>query len=192
MSLCVVGECSRPVYIKSRGLCRAHYNRWWRHGDPLGGRPVMSARTIEDVWARVQRGGADDCWPWTGSVDRDGYGKMKVGALRRAHRIAFYAATGTDPTGYFICHTCDNPPCCNPAHLYRGTALDNNRDIHRRGRWCDRKGARHPLAKLSEADVLAIRRLRAEGVLVRSIAQQFGVASSTISLVVSRSRWSHV
>ena len=91
-------------------------------------------------WSKVDQRGPDECWPWTASTN-GGYGafgaklfgekKMRV---HRAHRVAFFLATGVAPDDLVVCHSCDNPPCCNPAHLWLGTQADNNRDMSIKGR----------------------------------------------------------
>lgn len=100
-------------------------------------------------WARVdQSGGHDACWPWTGSLDRKGYGRPYAKDWpRRTHRVAWMLTNGPIPEGMSICHHCDNPPCCNPAHLFCGSNLDNIADRVAKGRSAtgDRSGARvHP------------------------------------------------
>lgn len=109
------------------------------------------ARSIEDVfWPRVVRSpGLFDCWEWIGSLTGDGYGHFKFdGREVGAHRFALELALGrTLAPGEFACHTCDNPPCVRPEHLYPGTRVDNAQDAVRRGRMAtgDRHGSHiHP------------------------------------------------
>jgi hypothetical protein len=87
--------------------------------------------------ARHERRGPDECWPWTDSGDKDGYGLLWVGKANvRAHRFSWELANGKPvPEGLWVLHHCDNPPCVNPAHLYIGSAADNNRDRIVRGRF---------------------------------------------------------
>lgn len=80
--------------------------------------------------------GPDECWPWTGAVTGKGYGKISLAYRHRnAHRVAFELWHGPIPDGLLVCHRCDNRPCCNPAHLFVGTAKDNAEDMMAKGRW---------------------------------------------------------
>lgn len=74
--------------------------------------------------------GPSECWEWSGSRDRKGYG---FGDGGRAHRLAWEWENGPVPAGLMVLHRCDNPPCCNPKHLFVGTALDNARDALAKG-----------------------------------------------------------
>ena len=87
-------------------------------------------------WAKVVKGGPDECWLWIGAKARHGYGMIAVnGKHRKAHRVAWEIANGaTFPEGMSACHTCDNPPCVNPAHIWPGTMKDNLRDASKKGR----------------------------------------------------------
>lgn len=88
-------------------------------------------------WARVdQSGGPDACWLWLGKRIVSGrYGVVFINYHEiRAHRYAFELTHGPIPTGLLVLHSCDNPPCVNPAHLRLGTSLDNARDTAARGR----------------------------------------------------------
>ncbi len=84
----------------------------------------------ERIWAGVSRGAPDECWLWTRSRDKGGYGKTRLGGkCIRAHRAVWKIERGEIPTNIFVCHHCDTPPCCNPDHLFLGTLQDNHADM---------------------------------------------------------------
>jgi len=90
---------------------------------------------MERIWSKVAKAGADECWPWTHGKTLAGYGQTTVnGEKRLAHRLAWELAVGPIPAGLCILHRCDNPPCCNPAHLFLGTKKDNAADAIAKGR----------------------------------------------------------
>lgn len=92
----------------------------------------LTASDIERFWSFIEK--TDTCWIWTGAKTVDGYGllSVKIGErvhTPRAHRIAYFLANGELPDKSLVCHRCDNPKCCNPAHLFLGTHQDNMTDM---------------------------------------------------------------
>lgn len=146
-----------------------------------------------DFWKNVDvSAGPDGCWPWVGGCykTRGGYGMAsRGGKTYRAHRLAFELVHGRKPEG-FVCHTCDNPPCCNPSHLFEGTPAENMKD--KISKWRHRHGERHPKAKLTEKDIFEIRNLRAAGETLVSLGARFGVCHSTIGRIVTDKNWVHL
>lgn len=98
---------------------------------------IIAARLWSKVNVPLHKNAASMCWNWTASTTK-GYGQMVVaGKMLRAHRIAYEVAFGPIPDGMHILHKCDNPLCCNPAHLSVGSHDDNMRDKADKGRaWC--------------------------------------------------------
>jgi hypothetical protein len=136
-----------------------------------------------------------ECWVWRGSLDAWGYGRMLVdGGYRRAHRVAWIVANGEPPEGLLVLHRCDNRRCVNPAHLFLGTNAENMADMRAKGRsagaW--QRGAQHPCARLTEADVIAIRARRAAGEQQRQLAKAYGVGEGAISQIVRGKTWAHL
>jgi hypothetical protein len=131
---------------------------------------------------------SDGCWHWTGLVDKDGYGLMPYKRKMWRANVASLAIDGrpTSP-GQYACHTCDNPPCVNPAHLYPGTPTQNMDDARRRGRIC--AGENRPQSKLTAGQVQIIRQ---STLTVVALGKAFGVSHSNISMIRSRRTWKHV
>ena len=155
-------------------------------------------------WLRVDAsGGSSACWPWRGGRDSKGYGSFCAnGRDKKAHTVAYHLVYGHPPSGKpCILHHCDNPPCCNPSHLWAGTKADNNADRTVKGRgWLppeeSRKG-RHACgervagAKLRAVDVQEIRK-RAVWESKSALARTFGVSRRAVQLLLQRRTWRHV
>jgi len=115
---CTVAGCAAPAH--RRGWCQRHYTRWRRRGAPDAPvRPQVPSAAAQ-MAAGVQRGTADECWPWTGPRLPSGYGRLRGAGDRYAHRESWAAVHGPIPPGVRIWHRCDWPPCCNVAHLVAG------------------------------------------------------------------------
>ena len=146
-------------------------------------------------WPKVDRsGGPEACWPWTGSKRSTGYGGFNFdGRNLKAHRVAFSLATGEDPAGRVVCHRCDNPPCCNPAHLFMADQRTNLSDMRRKRRASCGRGEGNGRARISSAQVTEIRRrYAAGGISYKALASEYGVAESTIGHAVEGRTWRHL
>lgn len=152
--------------------------------------PEVISSVAVRFWAKVDRRGSDECWPWLGARDRRGYGRIKAfGRNWVASRIVL-ALKGSIPSSEeIVCHHCDNPPCCNPEHLFIGTALLNAQDRAAKGREPDRRGEGNGRAKLTADQV---REIRANPLGHKRLAEMVGVSPTTIRDVRSRRKWSHV
>lgn len=157
---------------------------------------MSRCKAVKFGWHRVARGSESECWPWTGCVNRWGYGACQVdGRQLNASRAAWLFANGEIAPGLMVCHRCDNPICCNPSHLYLGTQFDNMRDRkEREGYRSVPRGAKHPRhsAKLTPEMVMEARRLFSAGVSQSEIGRRWGIHSSAISRAVRGESWGHV
>lgn len=181
----------------------------------------MVLKTLEErFWSKVDVRGPTECWPWLAGQFPGGYGVFQARSpktgksnARKAHRVAYEIAHGGVPDGKYICHTCDNPPCVNPAHLYAGTALDNMRDQVVRGvrsvhnmwpkhrakflaaierRKAERGYAGMRTRGLTEEQVRDIRRRVSSGETQADVARSTGITKLTINRIVNKKTWRHV
>lgn len=154
----------------------------------------MRARTHQErvahFWDLVIPEPNTGCWLWMASSNEHGYGRLLWGTnLVGAHRLAYELTRGPIPAGLFVCHRCDNPPCCNPAHLFLGTAKDNGADMAAKGR--SARGERSGIAKITDAQARELRRLVACGEPVGSVAARFGLRRATAYLIARGETWRH-
>lgn len=152
---------------------------------------TIKDRISERFWRRVEK--TDGCWVWTGCKDRKGYGRFTLEQRwTGAHRFSWVMHNGPISNNLFVCHRCDNPPCVNPGHLFLGTNTDNVADMDTKGRRvCNPlHGAAHPMAKITDAQVIAIRQIT--GRSQQSIADQYGVTQVLISKIRRRDIWKHI
>ena len=156
----------------------------WKNGD----NPKVVARVLARC---VQRDSG--CLIWQGNKNRpNGYGRLRLsGKMVLAHRAVWSALNGTIPAGGEICHSCDTPLCCNPAHLFLGNHATNMRDMAAKGRAGVHLGVENVNAKLRPEDIVEMRRM-AESQTQRDIAELFGVNQATVWSVLSGKTWSHV
>lgn len=145
----------------------------------------MNERDTERFWSHVEIGADDECWPWAAARDGPGYGRFSIGGraggMRTASRLAYEAVFG--PLGrQHVRHTCDNRACCNPRHIIPGSHSDNMRDMAER--------ERSRSTRLTASQVQEIRRRSGEP--HRELADEFGVSTSNISMIVTGKTWKHL
>lgn len=155
----------------------------------------------ERLWARVDKSNPNGCWIWQGACNSKGYGQINSGECNLyTHRLSWEFEHGPIPAGALILHKCDrNYPvgdityrrCCNPAHLFLGTAKDNTEDMLSKGR--EARGERMNSAKLAEPEVLEIRELFATGNFTKSeLGRRYNVTKGIIRGIVNGKGWSHL
>lgn len=187
-SQCSVAGCQRKYYAK--GWCEMHWRRARKHGDPLAG--ANHAPPEVRFWRHVEIAAADQCWPWSGSKTKAGYGRFQSGGKGlptvSATRFCFEMHYGPVPQGHVVMHRCDSPTCVNPAHLTSGTHRDNTQDMVRKGR-DTLIGERNSFAKLTES---AVKHIRSTPPGTRGLTKKYGVSKETIAKVRKGLSWTHV
>jgi hypothetical protein len=147
------------------------------------------------LWSRIEKCGPDECWPWHGAHTPAGYGLIyRNGSMTTASHVVYELTYGPLSQNQIVCHTCDNPPCCNPSHLFAGTDKTNSDDKLAKGRegHPDNRGVRNPHVRLTEPDVLEIRAAHLVGSSLSSLATQYGVNIPAIWKIIKRRTWKHI
>lgn len=139
-------------------------------------------------------GRKSDCWEWQGSKTIEGYGRIKIeGVWLLAHRMAWMIDKNEEvPSSMEICHSCDNPPCCNPYHLFLGTHRENMKDMAVKKRSRKHAGSNNGNSKLTEDRVREINRFLAAGGKRKEAAANNGVCLAVIDRIVNKIHWKHV
>lgn len=162
----------------------------------------------EWFWNYVEKN--EGCWWWRGSIALNGYGRTFMnGRWHYAHRLAWQIAHGVVPAGMYICHSCDNPGCVRPDHLFLGTPADNHHDARSKGRlrsnpptgarhWAHqhpervRRGEANNKAKLTEAQVRELVKAHRNGSSQTELARQYGIRQSSVWQILAGHTWKHV
>ena len=162
----------------------------------------IRAKLDQRFWSKVAIANPTECWEWQASTAWNGYGRFNLSGYdnERAHRVALALSLNREiSSSEWVLHRCDNPRCCNPAHLYLGDRHQNAKDAVSRDRvsrhatgntWT--VGSRNGCAKLDEDKVAAIKLALRQGESQSSVAARFAVAQSNVSLISRGLRWRHV
>lgn len=154
--------------------------------------PAPNERQLARFLAKVPVGDPDACWLWTASVDKDGYGQfgIRAGLMLKAHQCSFeWIGKRQIVNALSVLHSCDTPPCCNPAHLYLGTHRRNMQDVVARRR---QQGERNGNAHLTEARAVSIFALREQGLTLDQIGARVGVGPVEVFRILRGERWGHL
>ena len=166
-------DCGTPITRNATrcGSCAKRFPRESRQYAEV----VTDARTVSRFLAKVDKESSDSgCWLWTAYRSADGYGRFGIDhTVRVASNVAYAMFVGPIPDGLYVLHTCDNPPCVNPSHLFLGTLKDNRDD-------CVRK-IRAGRQILTPDMIRAIHEYRSTtGATHRVIAEQFGISPALV------------
>lgn len=156
--------------------------------------------TTARFWAKVNSASPGECWPWTatayrpvGALKRACYGMFSYrGAMIKAHRVAYALSVGPLERGQVVMHSCDNPRCCNPAHLRAGTPSENMADMAAKGRHPLAAGSDHHNAKMTEAKAVELRDAYRNGETGGALAKRFGISKSQAFNIIHGRQWRHV
>lgn len=192
--ICPVQGCERKT--QNNGLCNLHYQRMRAYGNPL--HPGVRDRRpwAEKFLERVDVRGDDECWEWKGeSRHKFGYGSCTDPRNQHrsvnTHRASWLHFRGPLKRTDWVLHKCDNPPCCNPNHLFIGSCTDNIKDMVSKHR--NTKGADHPKSKMTKEFVEQIRRRytrRGTGnCTIPVLAKEYGISNSTVSMILRNKHW---
>ena len=197
MWLCLC-DCGKSKIIRQRKLLSGNtkscgcYRREYAKNRAKALNLICDAKQY--ILDRIEKNGKTGCWEWTGLLFDNGYARS--GLTKRegvcypaiASRMSFLIFKGEITKGLCVCHTCDNPKCVNPDHLFLGTHKDNAEDMVKKNR--SLKGERHSNAKLTEKNVRDIRLRKKES--VAHLASIYGVSDHTIKDVLRKRTWKHV
>jgi hypothetical protein len=161
--------------------------------------PKLTDSTKKRFWSKVAiTANENKCWNWIAGTCPKGYGKIYIviekGIERtyKASRISYLINFGVYPGELLVCHTCDNPLCVNPKHLFLGTEKDNAQDRKKKNRQHDQNGEKNGSAILTEDKVKEIRRLYSIGVYQRKIGKLFGIGQYHVSRIVTNKIWNNI
>lgn len=153
----------------------------------------MKRKPIEErFFSRVNK--TKTCWLWTGPTMKQGYGVIGKGGRNglqfSTHRFSYMHHFGEIPEGMNVLHKCDVRNCVNPSHLFLGTIQDNMKDMATKGK---RKGVKHHMSKLTEKQVINIRKEYSKGdISLKKIAIKYDMCAQSIHDIILRKNWTHI
>lgn len=163
--------------------CRYRYEN-----DPIN----QLKRLKESLDKNVIKRGDNECWGWKIKEER-GYGQaVFMGKHISASKASYIVYKGEIPKGMIVCHSCDVPECTNFRHLWLGTYHENTQDMIKKGRNRNPKGTDHPGSKLTEEQIVDIKKRLSNGEKGSYIAQLFSISDSLVSSIKTKKKWGHI
>lgn len=158
--------------------------------------PQLSEQDVARFWRFVAKREVDVCWPWLAGKSDEGYGRFKLdGRLYSATRVGYFIARGEDPAPRHVCHTCDNPRCCNPVHFWLGSSSQNVYDSVRKGRYHRKdsavRGEEVLNVQYTDTQIMRLRKF-AQTLSVPEAARLSGVNVGTAYGIVHGDTWVHL
>ena len=154
----------------------------------------LSEKDIERFWSKVVNTSEDGCWGWYGVGDQYGRCRIRINGKKYLnYRVSWFIHNGEIPEGLCVCHTCDNPTCTNPAHLFLGSQRDNILDMEAKGRALHLAGEQHYKSKLTEKEVVEILQKYVPFVCTMTmLAAEYGVGRGTIRHIINGTSWKFI
>lgn len=141
--------------------------------------------TTDTILSKVYKNEHSGCWEWQGSKNNEGYGQVSYqGKIHLVHRLTYELIIGRIESDMYVCHKCDNPKCCNPAHLFIGTPRDNQIDCRLKNR--------NPTSKINYNNALKIKRLFNDGYSRKEISQQYSISYQQVCRIINGKYWNYV
>lgn len=157
--------------------------------------PVLTEKQKNKFYSKLFPALMSECIEYEGRKNEDGYGVIDINDQSfMAHRIAFFLHIHIDPGENLVCHSCDNPPCCNINHLFLGTKKSNCLDSVKKGRHSSKilRGETRPNSKLKEKDIPIIRFKYGMGFSLMELGEEFNVDYTTIGQIVNFKTWKFI
>ncbi len=163
---------------------------------------LFNSKKVQDrFWSKVSKGAVDECWEWRGGNSGKSYGCFSLNRRTYlSHILSLWSHLNEEPKGRYTCHSCDNPCCVNPNHLWYGTAKENTQDsknknrLNRKGRISNLKGERHGRCIITEPQAIEILRIRKETGESRACLHKIfpEVACHIIDGLIYNQSWKHL